>query len=78
MELNLLPLIILLIPMMVLIGVAVGAALAAWPVTNRLSRRLKEGITVVATFIILLSLALLVSWIGFEFPDVSGGVTVSS
>lgn len=75
MEQKILTICILLIPLLVTIGIAIGAILSAWPVTDRLSKRMKGIITMASTLLIFVLLIFLAQWSGVKGGDLVNGST---
>lgn len=71
---------ILLIPLMVIIGIAIGAFLSTWSVTNRMSNNLKGVITLATSLIVILFFAFLTMWsdIRISNPFNESDITITS
>lgn len=51
-----------LIPLLVIMGVAIGAFLASWPTTNRMSKKMKKFIVAFTSIAILALFIFLTIW----------------
>lgn len=67
---------ILLISLLTILGIAVGAFLASWPVTNQLSKTIKRLIIATATLLILVFLVFLAKWSDIKISGSTGALGI--